>query len=327
VLGFARLEPRGGRIRTIAILLNLCALAGCATDTLVLTPPPAGAVGVLFFPTAGGIERANGRFHVQGAPATISGELLFPDGRGPFPAVVLAHGCNGNRNVEPAWGPLLRQWGYATFNIDSFRSRGIGEVCSNGRALLPLQRVPDAYGALRLLAAHARIDPRRIALIGFSHGGALALLASTAWAKETFAPSGQPSFRAFFPFYPNCNASFPERNRVSAPVRIHTGEADDWTPAKPCAELAAALKAAGQDVSINVYPGAHHAFDQARGQVFLPNVNNGSNCFPQSSNILGPVAPSSVAGCVKQGATIAGNPSAAEQARKNLRAQLEELMK
>jgi len=96
-----------------------------------------------------------------------------------------------------------------------------------------LQRVPDAYGALRLLAAHPRIDPRRIALMGFSHGGALTMLASTAWAKDTYAAGGLPSFRAFFPFYPNCNPSFPERSRVSAPVRIHTGAADDWTPAKP----------------------------------------------------------------------------------------------
>lgn len=326
MLGLARLEPRGGRIRTIVILLALCALAACAADTLVLSPPPADAGGILSFPTAGGIERANGRFHVRGAPAAISGELRIPAGRGPFPAIVLAHGCNGNRNVEPAWGPLLRQWGYATFNIDSFGGRGIGEVCTGSRALVPLQRVPDAYGALRLLAAHPRIDPKRIALMGFSHGGALTMLASTAWAKETFAPAGQPSFRAFFAFYPNCNASFPERNRVSAPVRIHTGAADDWTPARPCAELAAALRAAGQNVAINVYPGAQHAFDQARRELFVPNVNNGAACYPQSPGILGPVNPSSVAGCVRKGATIAGNPAAAAQARKNLRAQLDELL-
>jgi dienelactone hydrolase len=153
------------------------------------------------------------------------------------------------------------------------------------------------------------------------------MLAATDWAKQTYAPAGQPSFRAFIAFYPNCNAVFPERSRVSAPLRIHIGEIDDWTRAKPCAELAASLKASGEDVAINVYPGAHHAFDQARAQLFLPNVNNGSNCFPQSPSILGPVAVSSVAGCLKKGATIAGNPAAAAEARRNLRAQLAELLK
>ena len=316
--------------RTVAILFLL---GGCASDSIVLTPAPVTAdSGVLKFETAGSIQRsANNRGFILGAPTSISGDLQFPAGRGPFPAVVLAHGCNGNRNTERAWGPTLREWGYATFVIDSFKPRGIEEVCTNGRTLLPLQRVPDAYGALRLLAAHSRIDPQRIALMGFSHGGALAMLAATSWAKETFVPAGQPAFRAFFPFYPNCNAAFPERDRVAAPVRIHTGELDDWTPARACIELAAWLKSTGQDVAINVYPGAHHAFDQARGKVFLPLVGNGADCFPRFPSLLGPFPAGSVTGappsCVKRGATVAGNPAAAEQARTNVHAQLDGLMK
>ena len=317
---------RGARIR---ILLILLVLGGCAADSIVLMPPrDAAASGVLAFNTAGGLRRSGDRRgFVQGASDSISGELLFPPGSGPFPAVVLAHGCAGNNSVERVWGPTLRAWGYATLVIDSFRPRGIQEVCTGGQMLAPLQRVPDAYGALRLLAAHPRVDPRRIALMGFSHGGALTMLASTAWAKDTFAAAGQPAFRAFFPFYPNCNADFPERRQVSAPVRIHTGEADDWTPAKPCAELAAALKASGQDVAIDVYPGAHHGFDQAPRKVFRPNVNNGSGCFPQAASILGPVRASSVAGCLKKGATVGGDPAATEQARRNLRVQLDALLK
>lgn len=305
-------------MRTIFVILLLAAGAARASDS-----------GVIPFQSAGSLQRsaATEPFAASPASAALSGELLFPEGAGPFPAVVLAHGCAGNRFVEPAWGPFLRQAGYATFNIDSLRGRGINEVCTNPGALAPLQRVPDAYGALRLLAAHPKVDAKRVALMGFSHGGIVTMLASTAWAKDAFAPAGQPAFRAFLPFYPYCNVVFPERNRISAPVRIHTGAADDWTPAKPCAELAASLKAAGQDIAITVYPDAAHSFDQARETVYLPKVANAADCFPQSPSILGPINPAGFANCMKSGANVGGSPSAAEQARKSVRAQLQELLK
>jgi dienelactone hydrolase len=304
-------------------------LRACALILLFATSLSRAAdSGVLPFATAGSLQRsaATEPFAVNPGAVNLTGELLFPEGSGPFPAVVLVHGCAGNRFVEPAWGPFLRKAGYATFNVDSLRGRDLNEVCTQPFALNPLQRVPDAYGALRFLAANPKIDAKRIALMGFSHGGIVTMLASTAWAKETFSPAGQPSFRAFFPFYPYCNPVFPERNRVSAPVRIHTGAADDWTPAKPCAELAASLKASGQDVAITVYPDAYHSFDQARSHQYLPAVVNGADCFVQMPSILGPLAPASIANCVKKGATVGDSPSAAEQARKNVQAQLGELL-
>jgi dienelactone hydrolase len=285
--------------------------------------------GMISVASAGSLQRgsASEPFVLAGTALQLSGELLFPEGAGPFPAVVLAHGCAGNRFVEPVWGPYLRSAGYATFNIDSLRGRSLSEVCTLPLALSPLQRLPDVYGALRLLAAHPKVDARRVALMGFSHGGIVTMLASTAWAKETFAPAGQPAFRAFFPFYPYCNVVFPERDKVSAPVRIHTGAADDWTPAKPCAELAASLKAAGQDVAISVYPDAFHSFDQARTTTYLPAVVNGANCYPRMPGILAPMDPASISSCLKKGATVGGSPSATEQAQKNVRAQLDELLR
>ena len=285
--------------------------------------------GVIPVATAGSLQRGSTSepFVVVGTAQQLSGELLFPEGAGPFPAVVLAHGCAGNRFVEPVWGPFLRSAGYATFNIDSLGGRSLSEACTNPNALSPVQRLADVYGALRLLAAHPKVDAKRVALMGFSHGGIVSMLASTVWAKETFAPAGQPAFRAFLPFYPYCNVAFPERERVSAPVRIHTGGGDDWTPAKPCAALAASLKAAGQDVTINVYPDAFHSFDQARSTTYLPAVFNAADCSPKSPSILGPVDPGSMANCVKKGATVGNSPSATEQAQKNVRVQLQELMR
>jgi dienelactone hydrolase len=288
--------------------------------------------GNVWFATAGSLVRTpDGSRLTTGDPVVISGDLRFPSGAGPFPTVSLAHGCSGIvLGVQAAWASALREWGYATFVIDSFRGRNLTEVCTNFRTLTGTQRIPDAYGALRILVTHPKIDPRRVALMGFSHGGILTMGASTAWAKETFAPSGQPAFRAFLPFYPSCNTVYPERERISAPVRIHTGELDDWTPAGPCVRLTEILRASGQDATITVYPGARHGFDNVGGRFFRPaNVDNGADCAPQLASILGPYpSPSDTArSCMRKGATVGWNPEATEQARRNVRAQLAELLK
>jgi dienelactone hydrolase len=320
-------------MKTLRLFLALVAVwcAGCAPALKDLKPAlSATDSGSIWFASAGSFVRTpDGSRFVPGDPVVISGDLRFPSGTGPFPAVVLAHGCGGIGNAETGWAPVLREWGYATFVIDSFRGRGLIEVCTSARTLTGTQRIPDAYGALRILATHPKIDPRRVALMGFSHGGILTMGASTVWAKETFAPSGQPAFRAFLPFYPYCNTVYPERERNSAPVRIHTGELDDWTPAGPCVRLAEILRTSGQDVTITVYPGAHHSFDNiGRPFLRLPNVDSGADCAFQIASILGPFpSPSETAQCLRKGATIAWDPKATEQARRNVRAQLPELLK
>src|SRR5262245_2659430 len=324
----------GAGMRRWTFLLGLAAaVATSCTPALKDLKPSLDAndSGKLWFATAGTLRRSpDGSRFVPGDAVVLSGELGFPSGTGPFPALVVAHGCGGNGAVDAEWARLLRGWGYATFVLDSFGGRGLTEVCTNARLLMGTQRIPDAYGALRALATHPRIDAGRVALMGFPHGGILTLEASTAWARETFAPDGRPVFRAFFPFYPYCNTIFPERAHLAAPLRIHIGELDDWTPARSCVRLVQMLKASGQDADITVYPGAHHGFpNESLGFVRMPNVDNGAACALRLASILGPlVSPASeLESCLQKGATIAGNSEAAALARQNVRAQLTELMK
>lgn len=318
-----------GVVLTLGVLC--LAAAGCAPALKDVKPRlEAGASGNVWFASAGSLERsADGRRFVPAGPVVVSGDLAFPAGPGPFPAVVLAHGCGGVGSTELGWASVLREWGYATFVLDSFRGRGLIEVCTHARTLSAIQRIADAYGALRILATHPRIDPRRVALMGFSHGGILSLNAATVWARDTYAPDGQPRFRAFLPFYPYCNTVYPERDRVAAPVRVHMGEADDWLPVGPCVRLVESLRASGHDASITVYPGAHHAFDNpALGYVRRADVDNPSACELTVPSVLGPLPDARVIdACLRKGATMAGNPQALAQARRNVRAQLAELLR
>src|SRR5437660_756816 len=60
---------------------------------------------------------------------TLDGYLIKPDGAGPFPAIVLLHGCAGlpaSFRRAPAasrWVDRLVSWGFAVLAFDSFAAR------------------------------------------------------------------------------------------------------------------------------------------------------------------------------------------------------------
>jgi dienelactone hydrolase len=285
--------------------------------------------GRIAFATPDTLVRGDGRL-VPAGPVALTGDLTLPAGDGPFPAVVLMHGCGGLGNAESGWVDPLVRAGYAAFVVDSLTGRGLNEVCTDSRALISFQRMPDAYGALRILATHPRLDARRLALMGFSHGGGATLGAATVWARDRYAAQAAAAFRAFLPFYPaNCGTAYPERMRIAGPLRIHVGALDDWTPAGPCRELVEALRASEQDAEITLYEGAHHSFDNVGRRVtWLPNVDSAAGCRVEAFSILGPVRDVSAArGCLRKGATLGWSPAATEQARRNVLEQLAVLLR
>jgi dienelactone hydrolase len=99
-----------------------------------------------------------------------------------------------------------------------------------------------------------------------------------------------PEFRSAVAFYPGCADLAKSDYRPRFPLLIQAGGADDWTPARHCETLAAASKQ-GARIDIDVYPGAHHAFDGTGKVRARPEVRNPSN----------PTG---------WGATVGGNPQA-----------------
>lgn len=217
-----------------------------------------------------------------GQPVTIWGDLRLPEkAEGRLPAVILVHGSGGVDTHEGRWASELNSMGVAAFLLDSFSGRGIDETAVDQSQLSLGAMIVDAYRALALLSSHPRIDPSRIALMGFSRGGYVSLYASlTRFQRMHGVANAQ--FAAYLAFYPFCNATFIGDEQVSdRPIRIFHGTADDWTPIGPCRDYAERLRRAGKDVQLTGYPGAQHGFDSPSRvpALHLPQVVNPSRCF------------------------------------------------
>lgn len=211
----------------------------------------------------------------DGAQATLLDGYLFRPANappGPAPAVVFLHGCGGlisslshrivSREVD--WAKRLNAQGFVVLMVDSFTSRGSGEMCSQSgfKSWLYMKRPADAYGALAFLQAQPFVAKDKIGVIGWSNGGGAVLLALGKHPGKPAAFIG-PDFRAAIAFYPgSCD---PQRLgtdwTVSVPLLILQGEKDVWTPAGPCRALADQAVALGGPVELHVYPGAYHDFD------------------------------------------------------------------
>jgi dienelactone hydrolase len=264
-----------------------------------------------------------------GATSLIWGDLELPPGRAErSPAVVLVHGSSGvNVNVD-RWAEELRQVGAATFVLDGFTGRGITSTAEDQAQINHLAMIVDAYRALELLATHPRIDPTRIAVMGFSRGGTVALWAALTRFQRLHGPAGA-RFAQHIVFYPGCYFKYVDDEAVTdRPIRIFHGTADDWTPIEPCRAYVERLRRAGKDAQITEYAGAHHGFDRARAAppFRMPRAQAARHCFweerPEGELVNRDTGlPFSVADpCVVRGVTVGPDPAAYRDALQAVKA-------
>lgn len=267
--------------KLVFVLLALVALSACSSQTKPTSQPKQGDF--------------QGEFTFQNnAGVTLNGHLRLPEGEGPFPLVVLLHGVSGVLPDDHKDAKALVQEGYATAVIDSFKGRDFRYKMSGENDLAkvrPYFRTDDAYGALRKLVTHPKIDHTKTLLLGRSHGGITTLLASTSRAANMFSPNG-PRYTAFIALYPPCIANYPEYDQpLAGPLRMHLGAADVLTEAKPCAALAERMQAKGFDVKYQIYENAHHGFDMSYPMMRIKKYDNYASCRFELAGIDAPLPP------------------------------------
>jgi dienelactone hydrolase len=219
----------------------------------------------------------------NGKPTVVAGELRLPGpGRSTekLPAVILVPGLGGFDSATERWARELNSTGVATFILDSFAGRGLFSMNENGR-LHPLAIMNDAYRALALLAEHPRIDPGRVAIMGFSYGTVAALYSSSERFRKMYGPSAA-QFAAHIGLYSLCSTTYHEDAIVTGKsIRLFHGIVDEATSILQCRSYVERLKKAGADVTLTEFPDAHHGYDYVEfpNPIKLAEAPTSRNCW------------------------------------------------
>jgi dipeptidyl aminopeptidase/acylaminoacyl peptidase len=224
---------------------------------------------------------------------TISGRINIPRGTGPFPAVVLAHGyvdpavyTNGQTMLRER--DHLARHGYVTLHID-YRNHAQSSRDPGNDANLRTGYTVDAINAGLALDQAPYVERGRIALIGRSMGGGVVYNALVARpglfrAAVAYAPVSSDTVDNFDKWVRRdasrasaaqavmARLGTPEAQparwattsprtyfgRITEPLLIHHGTADEECPIAWSRETVAALRAKGKSVQLDVYPGGRH---------------------------------------------------------------------
>lgn len=242
-------------------------------------------------------------------------DIQLPNGTGPFPAVIISHTVGGFQpEVEGDAMRRLLAAGYAVGALDHFAPRGLREASGGG--FTTAAAASDALIALRLLATHPRIDPKRIAMIGFSMGGQAAQNAAYEPIRHRFA--GDARFAAHVSFYGPCSSLALDgaRTMTGAPVLLLFGGKDETTTRERCGQIEALVRAAQPDAPLRAiwYPEAYHAwnnrkvssvrfFPQHRSTRACPLIDYGATFgFIDANDQRQPFTPKVFVECIKLGA-------------------------
>jgi carboxymethylenebutenolidase len=180
------------------------------------------------------------------------GYLALPDGRGPFPGVVVIHEGSGLDDHIRDVTHRLAAAGYAAMAADLFTGRNRA-ICMARYMAGMLAGSVNRYGiddlkaTLTHLAKLPEVDAQRLGAIGFCMGGGFAI----AWACT------DSRLKAIAPFY-GVNPRPLEVVRRLCPV-VGSYPEDDFT-ARSGRALESVLTKHGIEHDIKVYPHTRHAF-------------------------------------------------------------------
>lgn len=200
---------------------------------------------------------------------SIHGILVKPQGKGPFPAILVSHGQGAtSETFALRKAEEFAKWGVVTIAVDYTHALN-GEPGSGGYSKENLRR---AMKCLSILRDQPYVDGDRIAAYGDSMGAFLTIglaAESRAKLKAAIVTAGGLSAKEG---YAAPTAEVAKKIRV--PFLILHGENDAVVPAERSERLKTVLDENKVDNERKVYPGAGHDIQRSQESDVLADIKS-----------------------------------------------------
>jgi len=185
---------------------------------------------------------------------TVQGVLYTPEGKGPFPALIVVHEWWGLNDWVKEQASKLADEGYASLAIDLYR----GKVATSPEQAHEIMRgVPedraarDLNAAFDFLKSQPNVKPDRIGSIGWCMGGGYSLDVALQ----------QPKLAATVINYGHLATDPNALMKINAPILGVFGGQDQGITPSDVKKFEEEMKKTGKRIDVVIYPDAGHAFE------------------------------------------------------------------
>ena len=181
------------------------------------------------------------------------GVLVTPEGKGPFPGVIVVQEWWGLNDWVKQQARALAKEGYLALAVDLYRGKSTDKQEEAHQLMMGLPQdraIRDLQAAYADLQSRPDVKKDRIGVIGWCMGGRYTLLLATV----------EPTLSAAVAYYGAPPTDLSAIGAIKAPVMGNYGGEDKGPAPDQVRAFEDLMKKAGKTIDVKIYPGAGHAF-------------------------------------------------------------------
>jgi carboxymethylenebutenolidase len=214
----------------------------------------------------------------QSGDETVQGVLYTPDGKGPFPGLIVVHEYWGLNDWVKEQASRLSDQGYVALAIDLYRGK-VGTTPDEAHELMrgvPEDRASrDLHAAFDFLKSQKNVKPDRIGSIGWCMGGGLALDVALQ----------EPTLWAAVINYGHLATDPGSIQKINASLLGLFGGQDRGIPPDDVRKFEQTLKQMGKKIDVVIYPDAGHAFENPNNKTGY-RADDAADAWKRTVNFL-----------------------------------------